>query len=167
MQILLENEEIRLTINTFGAEMASIYHKKKETEYLWCADAAYWKRSAPVLFPFVGSLQDKTFRYEGKTYPMGQHGFARDMEFEVESQTADQVWFVLRSNEQTLEKYPLAYVLHVGQGVYWRMRLKRTSPGSNVSATYSRIRFVSSTCPGRIRWRMRTPLCKMPSAPIT
>ena len=114
MQILLENEELRLTINSFGAEMTSIYHKKKETEYLWCADAAYWKRSAPVLFPFVGSLQDKTFRYEGKTYPMGQHGFARDMEFEVESQTADQVWFVLRSNEQTLEKYPLAFALHVG-----------------------------------------------------
>ena len=45
----------------------------------WDADEKYRKRSAPVLFPFVGSLKDKKFTVDGTDYPMGQHGFARDM----------------------------------------------------------------------------------------
>jgi galactose mutarotase-like enzyme len=45
---------------------------------------------------------------------MGQHGFARDMEFELESQKEDSIWFVLRSNEETLKKYPYAFVLKLG-----------------------------------------------------
>ena len=84
MQVVLENEALKVTINSFGAELASIRGKETDTEYLWNADAKFWKRSAPVLFPFVGSLKNKEYHYEGKTYSMGQHGFARDMEFAVE-----------------------------------------------------------------------------------
>lgn len=75
MQVILENEELRIEINRFGAELTRIYGKKNDTEYLWNADPKYWKRSSPVLFPFVGSLKNKEYRFEGKTYPMGQHGF--------------------------------------------------------------------------------------------
>ena len=79
MQVVLENEALKVTINSFGAELASIRGKATDTEYLWNADAKFWKRTAPVLFPFVGSLKNKEYHYEGKTYSMGQHGFARDM----------------------------------------------------------------------------------------
>ena len=82
MEIKLENESLELTINSFGAELKSITGKETGTQYLWDADEKYWKRSAPVLFPFVGSLKDKKFTVDGTDYPMGQHGFARDMEFE-------------------------------------------------------------------------------------
>lgn len=74
MQVVLENEALKVTINSFGAELASIRGKETDTEYLWNADAKFWKRSAPVLFPFVGSLKNKEYHYEGKAYPMGQHG---------------------------------------------------------------------------------------------
>ena len=84
MQVVLENEALKVTINSFGAELASIWGKATDTEYLWNADAKFWKRTAPVLFPFVGSLKNKGYHYEGKTYSMGQHGFARDMEFAVD-----------------------------------------------------------------------------------
>ena len=87
MEIKLENESLELTINSFGAELKSITGKQTGTQYLWDADEKYWKRSAPVLFPFVGSLKDKKFTVDGTDYPMGQHGFARDMEFELVSQT--------------------------------------------------------------------------------
>lgn len=49
-----------------------------------------------MLFPFVGSLKDKKFTVDGTDYPMGQHGFARDMEFELVSQTKDEAWFSLK-----------------------------------------------------------------------
>ena len=48
MQIILENEELKVTINRFGAELAGIFGKKQQREYLWNADAKYWKRSAPI-----------------------------------------------------------------------------------------------------------------------
>ena len=104
MQVVLENEALKVTINSFGAELASIRGKATDTEYLWNADAKFWKRTAPVLFPFVGSLKNKEYHYEGKTYSMGQHGFARDMEFAVDVQTATEAWFSLQSNEETKAK---------------------------------------------------------------
>ena len=42
----------------------------------------FWNRHSPVLFPIVGKLKDGKTTIGGKTYEMGQHGFARDMEFE-------------------------------------------------------------------------------------
>lgn len=108
------NEALKVTINSFGAELASIRGKATDTEYLWNADAKFWKRTAPVLFPFVGSLKNKEYHYEGKTYSMGQHGFARDMEFAVDVQTATEAWFSLQSNEETKAKFPLEFILKIG-----------------------------------------------------
>ena len=114
MQVVLENKALKVTINSFGAELASIRGKATDTEYLWNADAKFWKRTAPVLFPFVGSLKNKEYHYEGKTYSMGQHGFARDMEFAVDVQTATEAWFSLRSSEETKAKFPLEFILKIG-----------------------------------------------------
>ena len=35
---------------------------------------------------------------------MGQHGFARDMEFDLEAQEGKSIWFVLSSTEETYAK---------------------------------------------------------------
>ncbi|WP_455719662.1 aldose 1-epimerase family protein [Agathobacter sp.] len=114
MDIKLENDLLEVTINSFGAELSSITGKETGTQYLWDADEKFWKRSAPVLFPFVGSLKDKKYTVDGKDYPMGQHGFARDMEFSVVSETKDEAWFELRSNDDTLAKFPFEFVLKIG-----------------------------------------------------
>lgn len=45
---------------------------------------------------------------------MTQHGFARDMEFTLDSQTQDTLWFSIVSNEKTMENYPFAFRLEVG-----------------------------------------------------
>jgi galactose mutarotase-like enzyme len=47
---------------------------------------------------------------------MGQHGFARDMDFEMEekTKTEDTIWFVLRSSVETKKKYPYDFVLKLG-----------------------------------------------------
>lgn len=114
MQAVLENEELKVTINHFGAELSSIVKKENNTEYMWNADEKFWKRSAPVLFPFVGSLKNKEFLYEDSAYPMGQHGFARDMEFSLVSNDGKQAWFSLSSDDTTYEKYPFAFTLEIG-----------------------------------------------------
>ncbi len=114
MQAVLENDDLKVTINHFGAELSSIVKKENNVEYMWNADEKFWKRSAPVLFPFVGSLRNKEFLYEGIAYPMGQHGFARDMEFSLVSNDGRQAWFSLSSDETTFEKYPFVFTLEIG-----------------------------------------------------
>lgn len=114
MRYILENASLRVEIDTHGAEIKSIQDKNSAREYMWQADPTYWRRTAPVLFPFVGSLKNQEYLYEGKRYPMGQHGFARDMEFELESQEGTGIWFVLSSNEDTYGRYPFRFELHIG-----------------------------------------------------
>ena len=114
MRYRLENDVLAVEIDSFGAEIKSVKRKSDELEYMWQADPKYWGRTSPVLFPFVGVPKNKEYRYEGKTYNMGQHGFARDMEFELERQEESSIWFVLNSTDETYAKYPFAFQLHIG-----------------------------------------------------
>ncbi len=114
MQAILENDVLKVTINRFGAELSSMVKKEIGVEYMWNADERFWKRSAPVLFPIVGSLKNKAFLYDGKSYQMGQHGFARDMEFSLVSNDGNEAWFSLSSDDTTYEKYPFAFTLEIG-----------------------------------------------------
>lgn len=114
MRYTLENETLKVEIDSFGAEIKSIKRVSDDREYMWCGDPKYWGRTSPVLFPFVGAPRNKEYRYEGKTYAMGQHGFARDMEFELELSELGSIWFVLSSTEETYAKYPFHFKLHIG-----------------------------------------------------
>ena len=109
MRYILENDTLRVEIESFGAEIKSVKRKADGREYMWCGDPKYWGRTSPVLFPFVGAPKNKEYRYEGRTYPMGQHGFARDMEFTLEAQEGKSIWFVLSSTEETYVKYPFRF----------------------------------------------------------
>ena len=62
---------------------------------------------------FFPSLKDNSYRYEGQTYSMGQHGFARDMDFALTDQTEDKLEFTLSDNEETYEKYPFHFQLQI------------------------------------------------------
>lgn len=113
-EITLANEKLEIRVNYHGAELRSIKRKEDGTEYLWNADPKFWGRSSPVLFPFVGSVKNKVYRHEGREYPMNQHGFARDMDFTLMSQSEDTVWFGIESNEDTYKAYPFRFRLEIG-----------------------------------------------------
>ncbi len=110
----LQNGEIAIAVNSMGAELKSLRKLSTGTEYLWQGDPAFWGRSSPVLFPFVGKTDRGEFRTKGKTYSMTQHGFARDMEFDLLSKTEDEIWLVLKDSEATREKYPYGFTLKLG-----------------------------------------------------
>lgn len=73
----------------------------------------YWKRHFPVLFPIVGKLKQNKTIINGRTYEMGQHGFARDMEFEPVTKLDNFHSYVLKSNPSTFVKYPFDFSLYV------------------------------------------------------
>jgi galactose mutarotase-like enzyme len=110
----LKNEILTLCFDEHGAELTSIRNNLSNTEYLWNADPNYWKRHSPILFPLVGSLKNKSYHYQGKTYSMPQHGFARDMDFRLLSKTDSEIWFFLEASEETLAVYPFCFRLEAG-----------------------------------------------------
>ncbi len=110
----ISNDKITIQVDSLGAELKSLKSVAQGREYMWHADPAYWQRTSPVLFPFVGGLKGGVYRTEGREYPMGQHGFARDMEFQLKSQVASEIWFRLEANEETLTKYPYPFLLEIG-----------------------------------------------------
>ena len=113
-QYYLKNEQLEICVDSFGAELKSVKDTKENREYMWDAKPEYWKRTSPVLFPFVGGLKDNCYRYDGKVYSMSQHGFARDMEFEIVGHTEKELTFALNATQETLEKYPFRFRLEIG-----------------------------------------------------
>lgn len=112
MRYTIENEFIRLMVDSLGAEMVSVIDVSTGREMLWCADPAVWNRHAPILFPYAGKLTGGHFLAEdGRVYEGGQHGFARDLEHRLVSQTANELTFELTSGEETYAYFPYDFAL--------------------------------------------------------
>lgn len=108
MFVTIKNENLCLTIDSFGAQMYELT-SKSGAQYLWNGDKAYWKDRAPILFPFIGRLTSNSYKLDGITFPMGIHGFASSCEFSVVTVSSDSVQFKLSSNEVTLKQYPIEF----------------------------------------------------------
>ena len=109
--MILKNNEIKVDINSFGAEVRSVI--KNDIEYMWQADPTYWKRTSPLLFPFIGKLIDDEYIYNDITYNVTQHGFARDNEFSLVHSTESKASYLLQENQETMLKYPFKFNLEV------------------------------------------------------
>ena len=109
--IILENEIIRVTITSKGAELQRLFNKQTGMEYMWSGDAAYWGKHSPVLFPIVGSLKNDTYYFKDKAYTLPRHGFARDKIFVAEKISDTEAVFTIREDDQTIEVYPFAFTL--------------------------------------------------------
>lgn len=112
--VRLENQDLLIEVQASGGELSRIYDKNHQREVLWEGRPEIWGRHAPILFPFIGKLYGGTYRFQGTEYGMTAHGFARDSQFELLSQTQDEVWYVLKDSEETLRKYPFHFRLEAG-----------------------------------------------------
>ena len=113
MNAVIENDSYSATISSLGAELKSLKDANTGREYMWQADPAWWKGSAPVLFPIVGGLKNGKYRCEGAEYELPQHGFTRTSEFRQNAAAGDAAEFELVSSADTLAKYPFEFRLRV------------------------------------------------------
>lgn len=107
----------QMLTSKFGGELISFklngverIHQGEE-----CVDEngkVFWKRHSPVLFPTVGKLKKNQTIINGKTYEMPQHGFARDLEFEPVTKLDNFHSYVLKSNKNTISKFPFDFELY-------------------------------------------------------
>lgn len=107
--IELKNEQLTVLIAEKGAELQSIKDNEGR-EYLWQAGPE-WPRHSPILFPIVCTVNNDTYRVDGKEYHLPRHGFARDVEFKVESQSSEDhsVLLAIQHTEETLKVYPFFF----------------------------------------------------------
>ena len=109
----IENEYLCVMVDDQGAQLSSLYDKKTGRELLWSADPAVWGYHAPVLFPFVGMVNNGQYRYKGETYQIRQHGFARQSLFECTAHTDLSVTHRLTAGDETRKLFPMDFCLEV------------------------------------------------------
>ncbi|MEN9997405.1 MAG: hypothetical protein RI922_395 [Bacteroidota bacterium] len=110
--IELSNKLVEAKIALKGAEIISL-NRIGDTSVLWNKDDLIWNRTAPNLFPIVGRLLNDSYCFDGRSYQMKQHGFARDQQFSVRNQTSESVDLTLMWSEDTLAIYPFKFELSI------------------------------------------------------
>ena len=111
--ITLTNGLWSARIAEMGAELKSMTDLSSGQEYMWSGDPAWWNGSAPVLFPVIGGLKAGEYSYEGRSYKLPSHGFARGSEFAVTRVGGDSGELTLTSSPKTREAYPFDFLLTV------------------------------------------------------
>lgn len=111
MIVTITNNKISASIDTIGAELIRL--EKDNQNCIWTVDDTYWNKTSPILFPIVGRLKNDSYKYDGKTYELPRHGFARNFEFQILNKTENSIIFVLDSNSETLKNYPFEFQLQL------------------------------------------------------
>jgi len=108
--MILTNDLLTLEVSPHGAEPVSL--QKGATALLWNADPQYWNRHAPILFPAVGKPFGNMLHIDGNDYPMKQHGFARDCQFDEVPLSPTSGRFVLSAQSMpAADRYPYHFRL--------------------------------------------------------
>ena len=132
MDHTLQSGRISATIKAAGAELCSLKNSDG-LELLWQAGPA-WPRHAPILFPIVGRLKNDELRHRGKTYPMTQHGFARDQTFDWRERGTKSCTLVLVDSAESRLHFPFAFrlaVTYAVDDVHLDMRFEITNTGDD------------------------------------
>ena len=111
MEYTIENEYLKLTVTTWGAQVKSVIRKCDNVEHMWQADKAVWDYHAPILFPHAGKVVGGKIIAKGKEFEATQHGFARLMEHDFVEMSKDTIVLELCSSEETLAKFPYEFRL--------------------------------------------------------
>jgi len=112
MDYILENEYLKVTVTTWGAQLKSVIRKCDGVEHMWHADKSVWGYHAPILFPFCGKVKDGMIETRGQHFEnLPQHGFARIGEHTILQHTQNTVVLELRDSEATMAMWPYAFRL--------------------------------------------------------
>ncbi|MBQ8884817.1 MAG: aldose 1-epimerase family protein [Clostridia bacterium] len=109
----IENKLLKVSVETLGAQLKSVWSKRTETEYLWQRSPEYWKGSAPNLFPYIGRNFGGSYFYGDEEYAMTIHGVAKTREFKLVSRSATRLTFLLEEDETSLKEYPFRFRFYI------------------------------------------------------
>ncbi|AZI39783.1 aldose 1-epimerase family protein [Epilithonimonas vandammei] len=111
--ITIQNNKLKATFNELGAELTSLINLETGKEIMWEGNPDFWGGQSPVLFPTVGALKNEQYIFEGKTYELPRHGFARRRVFDIKNSSENEVIFELKSDGESLKIYPFEFSLEI------------------------------------------------------
>ena len=111
MNYTISNQNLFIEISDHGAEIKSI--KYNNVEYLHDSNPEFWSRSAPLLFPNIGTIKNGKALINGKEYPMVKHGFLRDRDMIVTNHESSSITFEYKATENDLQIYPFDFNISV------------------------------------------------------
>ncbi len=107
----IENDWLKVSVTTKGAQVCSVVRKCDGAEHIWQADPSVWGYHAPILFPHCGKLKDGRMEAKGRIYETNQHGFARTSEHVFVRQTETELVLELTDHADTLAYWPYRFRL--------------------------------------------------------
>ena len=110
--VTIASDRLCATVSPHGAELTNL-STTDGRELQWNGDPAFWTGRAPILFPVIGVLRDGSYRYDGRTYAMPKHGFARRSTFDVVARDERGATFRLAASDRTRTIYPFEFRLDV------------------------------------------------------
>lgn len=124
--VLLQSSALEASISPLGAELRGLRVRSTGDELLWSGDPAHWKGVSPILFPVVGRLRGDRYVWQGRSYSLPQHGFARELEWDVVHEDGQCASFLLAHAGPFLERYPQEFQLAStytleGSTLEWRL----------------------------------------------
>lgn len=125
MLYTIRNDYLTVQIQDKGAELWSVMDNNG-TEYLWQGDVKYWGDRAPNLFPYIARMTKGQYQFQGNTYHMDIHGFAKDIIFKSEQISDSHIVFSITHTEDTYAQYPFQFCFSI---IYKLV-------GSKLSVTY-------------------------------
>lgn len=106
----IENEFLKCSIESKGAEIRSLRDKTTGEEYIWQINESIWGSSSPILFPAIGNIKNDKVIFDGKEYAMTKHGIIRNNDQLIFKQLNDSSCsFTLNSSDETLVLYPFDF----------------------------------------------------------
>lgn len=110
---VLENNQLRMKVNSHGAELCSLVSRRTGQEWIWQPGPGEWQAHSPVLFPIIGGQKNGYYTHQGRSYQIPKHGFAMESSFACVSAGPGQMVFALRDNAQTRGAYPFSFLLEI------------------------------------------------------
>ncbi len=104
----IENGELCVSVDSYGAELKSV--KIRGKEMIWQNPTGEWESSSPVMFPVCGTC---AITHKGVEYPVKFHGVVRRADFTLTDSGKDFLRFTIRSNAETKRYYPFDFTFEL------------------------------------------------------
>lgn len=101
----IKNKELAVKVDSKGCQIISTTYSGKER--VWQNENGSWAKHAPILFPHAGKC---SVVVDGIKYKHFQHGFARDLEWELVELKEDSITMKLIQSDYTKEQYPYDFI---------------------------------------------------------
>ncbi|MDR1971962.1 MAG: hypothetical protein LBQ46_08575 [Treponema sp.] len=125
MKHTIRNEAVSFVSDSFNVEPWDLHFNEESVNYFWRPQEVK-KLGTAVCFPLMGTVPGGKYKFDGKEYSLGMHGFAQDREFAVAEKIEDRIVYELNDDKDSYTRFPW----------HFNFRLAYTIRGAGLKTEY-------------------------------